>query len=47
MCGLDEIANFTHHLESALDRVRAGKLTLSPALARLARISHKVMAKSR
>jgi two-component system chemotaxis sensor kinase CheA len=35
MCGLDEIANFTHHLESALDRVRAGKLTLSPALARL------------
>jgi two-component system chemotaxis sensor kinase CheA len=35
MFGLDDIASFTHHLESALDRVRAGQLELSPALAGL------------
>ncbi len=35
MFGLDDIATFTHHLESALDRVRTGQLDLSPALAGL------------
>ncbi len=35
MFGLDDIASFTHHLESALDQVRSGQLELSPALAGL------------
>ena len=32
MCGLDGIAAFTHHVETLLDKVRAGKLGVSPAL---------------
>lgn len=30
--GLDALARFTHHLESALERVRAGTLVVTPAL---------------
>jgi len=30
--GLDDIVSFTHAMETSLDRVRAGKLELSPAL---------------
>jgi two-component system chemotaxis sensor kinase CheA len=32
MCGFDRVANFTHHVESLLDKVRAGALSVSPAL---------------
>jgi len=35
MFGLDDIAGFTHHLESALDQVRTGHLELTQALAAL------------
>ena len=32
MCGFDGIARFTHHVESMLDKVRAGALAVSPRL---------------
>lgn len=32
MCGFDGVANFTHHVESLLDKVRAGALSVSPEL---------------
>ena len=32
MCGLDAISGFTHHLETLLDRVRAGEVPVSQAL---------------
>ena len=32
MFGFDEVADFTHHVESALDRSREGALPLTPAL---------------
>lgn len=32
MCGLRTVADFTHHVESLLDRVREGTVTLSPEL---------------
>ena len=35
MFGLDDIAGFTHHLESALDQVRTGHMELTQALAAL------------
>ena len=33
VAGLTELARFTHHVESAMDRVRSGALALTPALA--------------
>ena len=35
MCGLDAVAGFTHHVESLLDRVRTGAITVSPLLSEL------------
>ncbi len=35
MCGLDNVAAFTHHVESLLDRVRTGAVPVSPALSGL------------
>lgn len=35
MCGLDEVAQFTHHVESLLDRVREGVIPVSPPLIEL------------
>src|ERR1017187_614436 len=35
MCGLHQVAGFTHHVESLLDRVREGAVTVSPGLADL------------
>lgn len=32
MCGLRTVADFTHHVESLLDRVREGTVTVSPEL---------------
>lgn len=33
--GLDRVVNFTHHVETLLDRVRAGQVALTPALSTL------------
>jgi len=33
--GLDQVVAFTHHVETLLDRLRAGRLTLTPALSTL------------
>lgn len=33
--GLDRVVSFTHHVETLLDRLREGRLTLSPALSTL------------
>src|SRR5579872_2307508 len=35
MCGLDEVAGFTHHVESLLDRVREGAIPVSESLSEL------------
>ncbi|HPH01908.1 MAG TPA: chemotaxis protein CheA [Spirochaetota bacterium] len=35
MFGFEEIAGFTHHVESVLDRVRAGEVTITPNLINL------------
>lgn len=35
MCGLDAVASFTHHVESLLDRVRTGDVSVTPELSRL------------
>ena len=35
MCGLEELAGFTHHVESLLDRVRAGEIPVSESLSRV------------
>lgn len=35
MCGLVKVADFTHHVETLLDRVREGAVTVSPELAAL------------
>ena len=35
MCGLRSVADFTHHVESLLDKVREGTVTFSPALTEL------------
>ncbi len=35
MCGLDDLAAFTHHVESLLDNVRAGAVPISPHLTKL------------
>jgi two-component system chemotaxis sensor kinase CheA len=35
MCGLNDVADFTHHIETLLDKVRAGEVAATPALAEL------------
>jgi two-component system chemotaxis sensor kinase CheA len=35
MCGLTAVADFTHHIETLLDKVRAGKIAATPNLAEL------------
>jgi two-component system chemotaxis sensor kinase CheA len=35
MCGLAEVADFTHHIETMLDKVRSGEITATPKLADL------------
>ncbi len=35
MCGLDVLAQFTHHVENLLDRVREGEISVSESLAEL------------
>ncbi len=35
MCGLTEVADFTHHIETMLDKVRSGEITATPRLADL------------
>ncbi len=32
VCGLDDIVDFTHHIENLLDLVREGKIAVSPPL---------------
>jgi two-component system chemotaxis sensor kinase CheA len=35
MCGLTEVADFTHHIETLLDKVRSGEVAATPDLAEL------------
>ena len=35
MCGLEQVASFTHHIETLLDDIREGRVPLSPQVAEL------------